>query len=84
MKALKITMLVIGSLAFISFAYNIVELKLQNQWFGLVSGAFLVWCYFNINKTAFEKVIACPKHIIVTIIRVFEFTNLPFLCRQTK
>jgi len=50
MKGLKITMLILGILTFISFIYNIVIAKFPNQWFGLVSGVFLIWCYFNINK----------------------------------
>jgi len=50
MKTLKIIMLIVGIAAFSFGAYNIVFLKLSNQWFGLISGAFLIWLFFNIDK----------------------------------
>jgi len=49
MKPLKIIMLIIGIAAFAFETYNIVFLKLPNQWFGFISGAFLIWLFFNID-----------------------------------
>ena len=49
MKHLKIIMLIIGIAAFAFETYNIVFLKLPNQWFGFISGAFLIWLFFNID-----------------------------------
>lgn len=50
MKTLKIIMLFTGFLSFVFGTYNIVFLNLPNQWFGFISGAFLVWLFFNIDK----------------------------------
>jgi len=46
-------MLIVGIAAFSFGAYNIVFLKLSNQWFGLISGAFLIWLFFNIDKFSY-------------------------------
>ncbi|MBG0765407.1 MAG: hypothetical protein H0S78_11140 [Tissierellales bacterium] len=61
MKILKVIMLVIGITAFIFGAYNIVVLKIPNQWFGFISGAFLIWLFFNIDN--FIKKDECSKEI---------------------
>jgi len=50
MKTLKIITLIIGIAAFSFGAYNIVFMKLSNQWFGFISGAFLIWLFFNIDN----------------------------------
>ena len=50
MKTLKVIMLLIGILSFALGAYNIIFLSLPNQWFGFISGAFLIWLFFNIDK----------------------------------
>ena len=50
MKILKIIMLIVGIAAFSFGTYNIVYLKISNQWFGFISGAFLIWLFFNIDK----------------------------------
>lgn len=50
MKTLKIIMLITGILSFIFGTYNIVFLNLPNQWFGFISGVFLIWLFFNIDK----------------------------------
>ena len=50
MKVLKIIILIIGILAFISGIFNIVYAGLPNQWFGFISGAFLIWLFFNLDK----------------------------------
>jgi len=42
-------MLAVGVLAFGFGTYNIIT-GLPNQWFGFISGAFLIWVYFNIDK----------------------------------
>ena len=43
-------MLIVGIAAFSFGTYNIVYLKISNQWFGFISGAFLIWLFFNIDK----------------------------------
>jgi hypothetical protein len=50
MKTLKIIMLIIGILAFGFGTYNIVVIGMPLQWFGFISGAFLIWLFFNIDK----------------------------------
>jgi hypothetical protein len=50
MKTLKIVMLIIGLLGFGFGAYNIIFIRLPYQWFGFISGAYLVWLFFNIDK----------------------------------
>ena len=55
MKSLKIIMLLVGAFAFIIGTYNIIFLGLPNQWFGFISGAFLIWTYFNIDKISKTK-----------------------------
>ena len=50
MKTLKIIMLIVGILVFIFGAYNIKIVGLPNQWFWFISGAFLIWTFFNIDK----------------------------------
>lgn len=50
MKTLKIIMLIIGILAFGFGAFNIILSGLPNQWFGFISGGFLIWIFFNIDK----------------------------------
>lgn len=50
MKTLKIIMILIGILAFGFGAYNIIFSGLPNQWFGFISGGFLIWMYFNLDK----------------------------------
>ena len=50
MKILKITMLILGILAFTTCGYNIVFAGLANQWFGFISGAFLIWLFFMLDK----------------------------------
>lgn len=49
MKTLKIVMLVIGILAFGFGVFNIILSGIPNQWFGFISGSFLIWLYFNID-----------------------------------
>jgi len=48
-------MLIVGFLAFSSSVYNIIYEHLPYQWFGLVSGALLIWIFFNINKLIKEN-----------------------------
>jgi len=50
MKNLKIAMLIIGILAFASGCYNIIFEGSTIVWFGFISGAFLIWLFFNIEK----------------------------------
>ena len=50
MKYLKMVMLFVGILAFSFGAYNIVFTGFPNQWFGFISGGYLIWLYFNIDK----------------------------------
>ena len=50
MKNLKIIMLIVGILAFTTCFYNIIFAGLSNQWFGFISGAFLIWLFFSIDK----------------------------------
>ena len=50
MKNLKVVMLIIGILAFTTCGYNIIFAGLSNQWFGFLSGAFLIWLFFMIDK----------------------------------
>lgn len=50
MKTLKIIMLIVGILAFGFGAFNIVSSGMPDQWFGFISGGFLIWLYFNIDK----------------------------------
>ena len=52
MKTLKIVMLLVGILAFVSGTFNIVFAGLPNQWFGFIAGALLIWSFFNIDKVA--------------------------------
>jgi len=50
MKNLKIVILILGILAFGTGAYNIIFARLPLQWFGFISGAFLIWLFFNIDR----------------------------------
>jgi hypothetical protein len=43
-------MLIAGFLAMGFGTYNIIFLGLPNQWFGFISGAFLIWMFFNVDK----------------------------------
>ena len=55
MKNLKIVILIVGIITFSFGVYNIIFLKLSNQWFGFISGAFLIWLFFNIEKFANKR-----------------------------
>jgi hypothetical protein len=55
MKNLKIVILIIGILAFVSGCYNIIFDGKTIIWFGFISGAFLIWLFFNIDKFIKEK-----------------------------
>lgn len=50
MKTIKYLMLIVGALAFITGAYNIIFVKIPYQWFGFIAGTFLIWLFFNIDK----------------------------------
>jgi hypothetical protein len=55
MKTIKYLMLIVGALAFFIGAYNIIFVKIPHQWFGFMSGAFLIWLFFNIDTFLNKK-----------------------------
>lgn len=50
MKIIKSIILIIGILAFVTGTYNLAVMHLENQWFGITAGIFLIWLFFRFDR----------------------------------